>query len=80
MFSVKTTDQKGNLQLTLGPGTAPDGTNVLVLDADIDENGETLAHALDVFKHKATKQGTHPIDIHECLCLARIAPLGYTVA
>jgi hypothetical protein len=81
MFSVKTTDEKGNLQLTLGPGTAPDGTTkVLVLDADIDENGEALAHALDVFKHKVTQQGTHPIDIHECLCLARIAPLGYAVA
>jgi hypothetical protein len=81
MFSVKTTDLKGNLQLTLGPGTAPDGTTkVLVLDADIDENGEALAHALDVFQHKVTQQGTHPIDIHECLCLERIAPLGYTVA
>lgn len=80
MFSVKTTDVRGNLQLTLGPGTAADGTKVLVLDADIDENGKALEHALDVFQHKVTDQGTHPIDIHECLCLERIAPLGYTVA
>jgi hypothetical protein len=78
MFSVKTSDDKGNLQLTFGRGKDANGNDVLVLDADIDESGNLLAHLLDVFKHKITKKQTHPYDIHEYLSLAYPAfPQGY---
>ncbi len=76
-FSLKTKHKKGNLQLTLGPGTDEAGKAVLLLDADIDENGRWLAHALDVFKHKFTG-GTHPFDVHEGLALEnKLWPIGY---
>jgi hypothetical protein len=64
MFSVKTRDRKGNLQLTFGPGRF-EGKDVLVLDADIDESGTLLAHLLDVIRHRITNQQTHPFDVHE---------------
>lgn len=64
MFSVKTRDRKGNLQLTFGPGKR-DGKDVLVLDADIDESGTLLAHLADVLRHRITHQQTHPFDVHE---------------
>jgi hypothetical protein len=69
MFSVKTTDHNGNLQLTVGRGTDPEtGRTAWILDADIDESGELLAHLGDLFKHRFTG-GTHPVDIHEYLQL-----------
>jgi hypothetical protein len=78
MFSVKSADDKGNLQLTLGQGKDAGGNDVLVLDADIDESGKLLEHVLDVFKHKITGKQTHPHDIHEYLKLAHPGvPLGY---
>lgn len=79
MFSIKSKDDKGNVQLTLGPGTDGEGKAVLVLDADIDESGKLLAHIADVFRHKITKQQTHPFDIHEYLTviLPPNTPLGY---
>jgi len=63
MISIKSTHSKGNFQLTLSHLTGPDE---VLLDTDIDENGELLAHFLDLFKHKVTG-GTHPHDIHEVL-------------
>ena len=65
MISIKSTHAKGNFQLTLSHLTGPDE---VLLDADIDENGELLAHFVDLFKHKVTG-GTHPHDIHEILVL-----------
>jgi hypothetical protein len=80
MFSIKTTHAKGNLQLTLAPGTDAAGRSVLLLDADIDENGKWLAHTMDVFKHKFTG-GTHPFDIHDGLALENVDwPIGYRLA
>lgn len=77
MLSIKSTEVNANLQLTLGPGKYPDGSDVLLLDADIDENGQVLRHLADVFKHKFTG-GTHPYDIHEYLLLENArADLGY---
>ena len=64
MFSIKTRDRKGNLQLTFGPGRL-NGKDVIVLDADIDESGTLLEHLKDVLRHKITKQQTHPFDVHE---------------
>jgi hypothetical protein len=80
MFSIKTTDDHGNLQLTVGRGTDPEsGEEAWLLDTDIDENGSLMAHLGDVFKHRFTG-GTHPIDIHEYLSLAHPGiDLGYTL-
>jgi hypothetical protein len=63
MISIKSTHSKGNFQLTLTHLTGPDE---VLLDTDIDENGDLLAHFLDLFKHKISG-GTHPHDIHELL-------------
>ena len=72
MFSIKTTEDHGNLQLTVGRGTDPDtGAEVWLLDTDIDENGDLFSHLGDLFKHRFTG-GTHPTDIHEYL--ASVAP------
>ncbi|MGH9941897.1 MAG: hypothetical protein ACRD9R_06010 [Pyrinomonadaceae bacterium] len=77
MFSIKSTEDHGNLQLTLVPGRDAGGNDLLVLDVDIDENGRLLAHLADLFKHKFTG-GTHPFDIHEYLALTNPSrPLGY---
>ena len=81
MFSVKTIEDHANIQLTFAPGTHPDtGADVLLLDADIDENGKLLAHLADLFKHKING-GTHPFDIHEYLKDSQTThhaqPLGY---
>ena len=78
MVSIKTTEDNGNVQLTVGRGTDPEsGEEAWLLDADIDENGKLLAHLGDLFKHRFTG-GTHPIDIHEYLALAHPGiDLGY---
>jgi hypothetical protein len=78
MFSIKSKDEKGNVQLTFGPGRDGEGNDVMVLDADIDESGRLLEHMADVFRHKLTNQQTHPFDIHEYLTLELPnVPLGY---
>ena len=69
LVSIKTTEDNGNVQLTVGRGTDPEsGEEAWLLDTDIDENGKLLAHLGDPFKHRFTA-GTHPIDIHEYLAL-----------
>jgi hypothetical protein len=79
MFSVKSKDADGNVQLTFGAGTDGNGSGVTVLDADIDESGKLLEHIGDVFRHKVTGKQTHPFDIHEYLTasLPPDTPLGY---
>lgn len=64
--SLKTDEQNGNLQLTVAQTRSSDGDEIIVLDADIDENGHWAKHLADLFKHKVTG-GTHPYDIHEFL-------------
>jgi hypothetical protein len=77
MFSIKSNEDNGNLQLTMAPAIDPDGQEVLILDADIDEEGKLLPHISTLFLHKFTG-GTHPFDIHEYLSLIyRNRPLGY---
>jgi hypothetical protein len=77
MFSLKSTEDHGNIQLTLCPGKDAAGNDLLILDVDIDENGQLLAHLADLFKHKLTG-GTNPFDIHEYLALTSPnRPLGY---
>lgn len=77
MFSIKTKDEHGNIQLTIAPTRDLDGQEVTVLDADIDENGRLLEHLADLIRHRING-GTHPIDIHEFLMLEnRTIELGY---
>jgi hypothetical protein len=67
MFSLKSDEDNANIQLTLAPGVHPfTGTEILLLDADIDEHSNPFAHFVDLLKHKFNG-GTHPIDIHEYL-------------
>lgn len=77
MFSIKSSEDHGNVQLTMAPGKDAGGNDVMILDADIDENGQMFKHLLDIFKHKFSG-GTHPFDIHEFLALSSPnRPLGY---
>jgi hypothetical protein len=80
MFSLKTNEKLGNVQLTFGPGIDPETAKpVWLLDTDIDENGRMLQHLGDIFKHKFTG-GTDPLDIHEYLLLTyRNIDLGYSL-
>ncbi len=76
MASIKTDVSRANLQLTICEARL-DGKDVCLLDADIDENGELLAHTFDLIRHIFTG-GTDPIDIHESLRgLFPKATLGY---
>ncbi len=81
MFSVKTDERHGNLQLTMAPALdLSTNTEALLLDADIDENGDLLSHMKDVFLIHPFTGGTHPFDIHEYLLLAHSTlklKLGY---
>ena len=63
MVSIKSTHAKGNFQLTITHLANPDE---VLLDTDIDENGDLLGHLFDLVRHKLTG-GTHPHDIHEIL-------------
>lgn len=79
MFAIKSREDKGNVQITLAPSTDENGHSVLLLDADIDENGKMIKHLMDVLEHKFTG-GTHPIDIHEYLRLEDSkSDFGYTL-
>ncbi len=73
MISIKSTHRKGNFQLTL---TSLSGPNEVLLDTDIDENGDLLGHFGDLLKHKITG-GTHPHDIHELLVLQNGQAQGF---
>ena len=80
MFSIKSTEEHGNVQLTMAPGKDAGGNDLLILDADIDENGQLMKHLADLFIHKFTG-GTHPFDIHEYLVIDDPnRPLGYELA
>ncbi|MBS1811003.1 MAG: hypothetical protein JST84_22765 [Acidobacteria bacterium] len=77
MFSIKSDEETGNIQLTLAPARDAEGDEILLLDVDIDENGTLMKHLCDMFKH-IFLGGTHPYDIHEYLRLAHsTADLGY---
>ena len=73
MVSIKSTHAKGNFQLTLTHLSGPDE---VLLDADIDENGELLGHIFDLVKHKFSG-GTHPHDVHELLVYQAGATPGF---
>ena len=70
MFSIKNKPTHGNIQLTIAPAKDPQGNDVIILDADIDEDGELLQHIISAFFIHPFTGGTHPFDIHEYLLLA----------
>jgi hypothetical protein len=75
--SIKTDDDKGNLQITAAPATDAQGNGVVLVDADIDENGGLLEHLVDIFQHQFTG-GTHPHVIYDYLKLVYDnEPIGY---
>jgi len=76
LASIKTDVSRANLQLTICEARL-DGQDVCLLDADIDEHGELLAHTFDLIRHIFTG-GTDPIDIHQSLrALFPAMTLGY---
>jgi len=79
MFSVKTDERNGNLQLTIAPARdLATGADAVLLDADIDENGDLFEHLVDVLLFHPFNGGTHPFDIHEYLVFAhQNRALGY---
>jgi len=80
MFSVKSNLNQCNIQLTMARGTDRDlNQRVSLLDADIDEDHELLAHIFDVLLKHPFTGGTHPFDIHEYLVLTygKDVSLGY---
>lgn len=79
IYSIKSDEDHGNIQLSVAKTKNTEGQTVFLLDADIDENGKLLPHAADLVKHKFNG-GTHPYDIHEYLQLIHEEkPLGYTL-
>ena len=66
LFSAKTDNSKGNLQITIFDGvTDKQGKKKTLADIDVDENGKLFAHIGDVvFVHPKTG-GTNPLDIYE---------------
>jgi hypothetical protein len=66
MVSIKSNDDHGNLQLTMGQSVADNGEPAFLADCDIDEDLELVQHLADVFTHIFTG-GTHPFDVHEFL-------------
>jgi hypothetical protein len=63
LYSVKTIEAEGNVQLTAAILRDED---FALIDVDIDENGIALRHFFDVLRHHFNN-GTHPFDIHELL-------------
>jgi hypothetical protein len=78
MTSIKSSISKGNIQLTVSRIRDMDD---VILDTDIDENGELFKHLLDAFLVHPFTGGTHPHDIHEILLSEQPGvDLGYSLA
>ena len=81
IFSVKSTDEIGNLQLVIADVTDSNGARHAVLDSDVDENGRLARHIGDRISHRLTGKGTHPFHVYEILHRALDNPrLGYRLA
>lgn len=52
MFSIKSTEDHANIQLTMAPGKDAPGNDLLFLDADTGENGRLMAHLADLFRQE----------------------------
>jgi hypothetical protein len=79
LFSIKSRDKFGNIQMTVARGSLG-GKAAVLIDADCDENGVVFAHLLDLPKHAVTG-GTNPFEIHEILVHRDpVRDLGYLLA
>lgn len=77
LYSVKTTDRIGVLQLTIAEVKDQQGKSRAILDADIDENGNLLKHFGDWIGHQFNG-GTHPYHVYDLLHRTLEEPLiGY---
>jgi hypothetical protein len=63
LITVKVRYEQGNVQFTMATAQAA-GKNVALLDCDMDEHSNIIAHTGDLFTHVFTG-GTHPVDMHE---------------
>lgn len=77
IYSIKTRERIGVLQVTIADVADEDGTKLSIVDADIDENGRLLAHFGDFIKHQFNG-GTHPYNVYDILYRVLAKPLvGY---
>ena len=68
LFSIKTTNKKGVLQLTIGKYRhLPGKKEYWILDADIDENAAPLHHFRDGVEHLITGKASHPFQIYDII-------------
>jgi hypothetical protein len=74
VYSVKTRESIGVLQLVIAEVTYPQGPTQFFLDADVDENGNLLKHFADFIGHQFNG-GTHPVHVHDLLYRTLKAPL-----
>ncbi len=63
LITVKVRYEQGNTQFTVGKSTSG-GKSITLLDCDMDEHSNLIAHTGDLFIHTFTG-GTHPVDMHE---------------
>jgi hypothetical protein len=63
LITIKVRYEQGNIQLTTCKAIKG-GNDVYLLDCDMDEHSNIIAHTADLFQHIFTG-GTHPIDMHE---------------
>ncbi len=66
VYSIKSRERIGVLQLVIAEVTYPQGQTVYALDADVDENGNLLKHFGDFIKHQFNG-GTHPFHVYDIL-------------
>jgi hypothetical protein len=74
VYSVKTRERIGVLQLVIAEVTYPGSPTRFFVDADVDENGNLLKHFADFIGHQFNG-GTHPIHIHDLLHRTLKTPL-----
>ena len=74
VYSIKSRERIGVLQLVIAEVRTPQGQTVYMLDADVDENGNLLKHFGDFIKHQFNG-GTHPFHVYDILHRTLKAPL-----
>jgi hypothetical protein len=73
VYSFKTLDREGNLQLTFAHNAV---TGAFIVDADIDDN-QGFKHVIDVLDHKIRRRETHAFDINQILALFKLGDPRY---
>jgi hypothetical protein len=65
MVTLKKRYKQGDVQLTVSFFRFPDGRTVHLLDCDMDEHDNVVAHSFDLLAHLLEHTGTNPIYMHE---------------